>query len=111
MEHLVRPLQPYAAEAVALLGAIIRNNRIQARQTVAELASRAGISRGTLQRIERGDPGVSIGTVFEVCALQKISLFDLELKGIQDRLHQERRIQHLIPKSARKPHIEVLDDF
>ncbi|KCH63441.1 hypothetical protein T558_04054, partial [Mycobacterium tuberculosis UT0002] len=32
----------------------------------AELAQRAGISRTTLQKIERGDPGVSIGAVMSV---------------------------------------------
>lgn len=31
-----------------------------------ELAERAGISRSTLQKIERGDSGVSIGAVLSV---------------------------------------------
>jgi hypothetical protein len=44
--------------------------------TTADLASRAGISRALLQRIERGDPGCSIGVVVEVATIGGLSLFD-----------------------------------
>ena len=37
--------------------------------TTADLASRAGISRAMLRRIGRGDPGRSIGVVFEVATI------------------------------------------
>jgi len=42
----------------------------------AGLASRAGISRALLRRIERGDPSCSIGVVFEVATIGGSSLFD-----------------------------------
>ena len=44
--------------------------------TAADLASRAGISRTMLRRIGRGNPGRSIGVVFEVATIGGLSLFD-----------------------------------
>ena len=44
--------------------------------TAADLASRAGISRAMLRRIGRGNPGRSIGVVFEVATIGGLSLFD-----------------------------------
>lgn len=48
------------------VGGSIRRWRIMQSLKAAELAQRAGISRTTLQKIERGDPGVSIGAVMSV---------------------------------------------
>jgi transcriptional regulator with XRE-family HTH domain len=44
----------YSREAVALLACLIRTAR-KKKLTAQELADRAGISRGMLQRIEKGD--------------------------------------------------------
>ena len=51
--------------AAALLGKQIRIARKERKMTVQELADRAGISRGLLQRIEKGDLKCQIGAVFE----------------------------------------------
>ncbi|WP_031742340.1 helix-turn-helix domain-containing protein, partial [Mycobacterium tuberculosis] len=48
------------------VGGSIRRWRLMQSLKAAELAQRAGISRTTLQKIERGDPGVSIGAVMSV---------------------------------------------
>ena len=62
--------------------------------TTADLASRAGISRALLQRIERGDPGCSIGVVVEVATIGGLSLFDqrqrqLPFQGLPRAVGQE----------------------
>jgi transcriptional regulator with XRE-family HTH domain len=44
------------------LGADIRNARLRRRIPVAVMAQRAFISRTTLVKVEKGDPGVAIGT-------------------------------------------------
>jgi DNA-binding XRE family transcriptional regulator len=72
-----RPLSQYSLDALALLGQLVREARLGKAMTTADLASRAGISRALLQRIERGDPGCSVGVVFEVAALCGVPLFDL----------------------------------
>src|SRR5699024_12393427 len=51
---------------LADMGASVRRWRLMQSLKAEELAERAGISRSTLQKVERGDPGVSIGAVMSV---------------------------------------------
>ncbi len=57
------PHHPSAAvrKALAKLGGDIRDARRRRRLTMAVVADRAFTSRATLQRIEQGDPAVSVG--------------------------------------------------
>lgn len=48
------------------IGGSVRRWRLMQSLKSEELAERAGISRSTLQKIERGEPGVSIGAVMSV---------------------------------------------
>ncbi len=50
------------ARALRKLGQDIRDARLRRRIPVAILAQRASISRMTLSKVEKGDPGVSLGT-------------------------------------------------
>jgi transcriptional regulator with XRE-family HTH domain len=65
-----------ATRALRKLGHDIRDARRRRRIPVAILAQRASISRMTLSKVEKGDPGVSVGTYATV-------LFTL---GMADRL-------------------------
>lgn len=49
-------------ERLTLWGRCIRAQRLTQRITSLELAQRMNISRATLQRLERGDPGASAAT-------------------------------------------------
>ena len=71
-----RAYSHYSRDAVSLLGQLVRRARIERRITAAELAERAGLSRGLVQRIEKGDPGCAIGAVFEAAAVVGVRLFD-----------------------------------
>jgi transcriptional regulator with XRE-family HTH domain len=55
------PLPPGATQAIANLGADLKNARRRRRMPMAHVADRALISRSTLHKVERGDPGVSLG--------------------------------------------------
>ena len=58
---------PFAARrALIQLGADIRDARRRRRIPTATMAERALISRSTLHKIERGDPGVALGAVATV---------------------------------------------
>ena len=46
----------HAREAAIMLGQLIRINRIERKLAVEELATRTGVSRGMMRRIEAGDP-------------------------------------------------------
>ncbi len=106
-----RPLSQYSLEALALLGQIVREARLGHAMTTTDLASRAGISRALLQRIERGDPGCSIGVVFEVATLCGVRLFDQEHRQLTTRLTLHREKMALLPKAVRARSKVVKDDF
>ena len=48
-------------ERLAIWGRCIRTQRLRQRITVADLSTRLGVSRTTLLRLERGDPGAGAG--------------------------------------------------
>ena len=70
------PHHPSAAarKALAKLGGDIRDARRRRRLPMAVVAERAFTSRSTLQRVERGDPAVSMGIYAAV--LQAMGLLE-----------------------------------
>ena len=110
-KSITRTYSRYTCEAVALLGALIREARNERKITAQELADRAGISRGLLQRIEKGNPKCEIGAVFEVATIVGIKLFDADEKTLIKTLRQTKEKLTLLPKYVRKTAKEVHDDF
>ena len=111
MSKIRRPVSPYASDAVTLLGQLIRKSRVESKRKAVDVTERAGISRGLLRRIETGDPGCTIGAVFEVAAIVGVRLFDAERTALSGAVKANREIMTLLPKSACSPRIEVNDDF
>jgi transcriptional regulator with XRE-family HTH domain len=104
-------LSKYSRDALSLLGALIREARLTSTLTTTEVSTRAGISRGLLQRIERGDPGCGIGAVFEVAAIVGVPLFEMDERLLPARLARQTEKMALLPKSVRAPRTAVNDDF
>ena len=101
----------HSRAAVSLLGKLIRAARKQRKLTAQETADRAGISRGLLQRIERGDPKCGIGAVFEVAAIVDVKLFDADETVLARHIRQTENHLALLPKSVRRSPRTVDDDF
>lgn len=101
----------YTSDGVALLGKMIRHGRKQRKMTEMDLAERLGIARSTLQRVEKGDPKVEIGIMFEAATLVGVKLFDSDEKGI-NRLsdHMDDRIA-VLPKHVYRTGKKVVDEF
>ena len=59
MKHYSRS----TSRAIARIGDDVRTARIRRRLTQKDLAMNMGVSIGTVQRIEAGDPGVSLGNI------------------------------------------------
>lgn len=57
---------PKTRLALERLGQDVRNARLRRGIAVADLAVRAGSSPSSIARLEKGDPGVAIGTLAEV---------------------------------------------
>ncbi|MCP4934939.1 MAG: helix-turn-helix transcriptional regulator [bacterium] len=106
-----RTYSRYSRDAVALLGGLIRAARKERKLTAQELAERAGISRGLLQRIEKGDLKCEIGAAFEVATIVGVKLFDADETTLTRQLHHVDEKLALLPKSVRKGTKVVDDDF
>lgn len=109
MPKLTRPHSRYAADAAVLLGQLIRKARTEKRMAAEEFANRAGLSRGLLRRIENGDPGCSIGAVFEAAAVAGVRLFDFDQKGVTGAIASNNALLALMPKAIHAP--AAKDDF
>jgi transcriptional regulator with XRE-family HTH domain len=110
-KSIIRTYSNYCRDAVALLGALIREARNERKLTAKELADRAGISRGMLQRIEKGNLKCEIGAVFEVATIVGVKLFDVDERNLPTHLRQTKEKLTLLPKSVRKKSKAVRDDF
>ena len=74
--EMKRPLLPKQERMLQTFGENIRLARLRRDLSSEQVAERAGISRNTLIKIERGDEGVAIGMYFRV----------LIVLGLQDDL-------------------------
>jgi transcriptional regulator with XRE-family HTH domain len=61
-----RPLPVRTRRSAETLGQHLLAWRKLQRLTAAQVAERAGVDRGTVRRLEHGDPGVSLGVVLSV---------------------------------------------
>jgi len=84
-----------STKALASIGRSIRAARIARDITAADLAARARVSRSTITRIERGDPGVAMGSW--VMVLEQLGL----LHAFRDALDPERDAKGEFVRSTR----------
>lgn len=106
-----RSYSRYSREAAALLGGLIRAARKERRMTELEVAERAGISRGLLHRIEKGDLKCELGAAFEAAAIVGVKLFDVDEPALTSRIRQVEDKLALLPKAVRKKSRVIVDDF
>lgn len=95
-------LAPIVRDALAVVGTQITIARTERGWTQAELAARAGISHITASRIESGNPGTAVGTVFQVAHLVGVPIFGIEDRGELARLRRQgEETLALIPARVR----------
>ena len=87
--------------ALAKLGADIKAARLRRRITMTLMAERAFVARSTLQKVEQGDPGVSLGVYATVLFILGLSdriaeLADAVTDSVGLQLEDER-----LPKRVR----------
>ena len=110
-KSITRTYSRYSRDAASLLGGLIRAARKERKLTAQELADRAGISRGLLQRIEKGDLKCEIGAIFEVATIVGVKLFDADETTLTKHIRQTDDKLALLPKSVRKKSKVVHDEF
>lgn len=106
-----RTYSRYTLEALGLLGKLIRQARIEKQMTVQDVAVRAGISRGLLQRIEKGDTKCEIGSAFEAAAIVGVTLFGSDADGLASHNKRANDMLALLPKTVRAGTVVAHDDF
>jgi len=106
-----RTYSHYSTEAAKLFGKLIKLHRQERKLPAQDLAKRAGISRGTLGRIENGDLKCEIGLVFEVATIVGVKLFDADKSSLTMHINKTDDRLALLPKSTHKPKRSVKDDF
>ncbi len=86
----IAQLPPATASAIEKLGADLAVARLRRKESLKSWAKRMGVSVGTLQRLEAGDPSVSIGIV--ATALWLIQR-DGELRSLAAPEHDQGAIE------------------
>ncbi|MCP5347371.1 MAG: helix-turn-helix transcriptional regulator [Gammaproteobacteria bacterium] len=101
----------HTLQALKVFASQIKLARKNHRWSEEELAERAGTSRSTLRRVEKGEPSAEIGLYFEIATLLGIPLFGEDsksLRTVQKNLDMELA---LLPKRIDKESKEVFDEF
>ncbi len=107
----IRTYSKASENALRLVGKQIRLARKQRKMSEADLAARVGVARSTLQQIEKGDPRVEIGLVFEAATLTGVDLFAPEPSRLGAEIRRIDDHLALLPKAVRRSRREVKDDF
>jgi len=89
--------------ALHKLGQDMRDARLRRRIPTAVMAERASISRTTLNKVEKGDPGVSLGNYANVLFILGLTerlgeLADVKTDTVGLELEEER-----LPQRIRRP--------
>lgn len=98
--------------ALRKLGGDIRDARLRRRIPTATMAQRASISRTTLGKVEKGDPGVQLGIYATVLFVLGLTNRVAELADVrQDKagleLEEERLPQRIRLSTASRPRKET----
>ena len=106
------PVQsPLTVEALRLLSASIKAERLRRHWSINELAQRVGVSHPTIIKVERGDPTVAVGTMLEAATLVGVALFDPDPSTRARLLVRLKTELALLPQAGRAAKVEVDDDF
>lgn len=111
MRKTNRTYSRYTLEALKLLSGHIKAARVASGTTAGDLATRAGISRDLLYRIENADPACSVGVVFEIASLLGLPLFssDIDELRIKNKFVADKLA--LLPAKVKAKKMELDDDF
>ena len=95
-------LFPAQGRQLAALGERLRLARKRRRLSTVQIAERVGVSRDTFSRVEKGDPGVSLGIYLRVLRVLGLDA-DLDLVAKDDELGrklQDMALDHVPPRKS-----------
>jgi transcriptional regulator with XRE-family HTH domain len=98
--RVVQPQFPSGRRKLAVLGERLRLARKRRKISTVLMAERTGISRDTLNRVEKGDPAVSLGTYLRVLRVLGLDA-DLDVLARDDPLGRKLQDLALDPATRR----------
>lgn len=93
------------------LGAMIKAARLERGMSQAELSQRLGVSRYTVIALEKGDPKVSVGSVFEAATIVGIPLLAADQRELGRLATTVANLTSVLPERARRKKVTLDDDF
>ncbi len=105
------PLSSSTRSALKTLGAMIRAARLERGMSQAELGQRLGVSRHTVITLEKGDPKVGVGTVFEAATIVGIPLLAEDQHALNKLATTVASLASVLPERGRRKQVTVRDDF
>jgi len=97
MGKTIPVLLPRVARILAGFGENLKLARLRRKYSADSVAQRAGITRRTLSKVERGDPGVALGVYVRVMQALRLE-DDLSHLAVDDVLGRKLQDAGIIPK-------------
>ena len=105
------PLSSSTLSVLKTLGAMIKAARLEHGMSQAELSQRLGVSRHTVITLEKGDPKVGVGTVFEAATIVGIPLLAEDQYALNKLATTVANLASVLPERGRRKKVAVRDDF
>jgi transcriptional regulator with XRE-family HTH domain len=104
MGKITPPLVPRVSRLLNELGGRLKLARLRRKYSTETVAQRAGITRTTLWKAERGDPGVALGVYARVMQVLRLEE-DLALLAVDDELGRKLQDAEITPglRSPKRP--------
>jgi transcriptional regulator with XRE-family HTH domain len=109
MPKVSPPLTPRLGRLLAALGDRIRLARLRRKHSAETLAQRAGITRKTLARVERGDGAVALGIYARVLQALRLDQ-DLDSIAADDVLGRKLQDAGIDPKQRAPKRSKLTDE-
>ena len=101
------PLSSSTLSVLQTLGAMIEERGM----SQAELSRRLGVSRYTVIALEKGEPKVSVGTVFEAATIVGIPLLAEDQRTLHKLATTVANLASVLPERSQRKKVTVTDDF
>ena len=105
------PLSSSTLSVLNTLGAMIKAARLERGMSQAELSRRLGVSRYTVIALEKGDPKVGVGTVFEAATIVGIPLLADDQRALNKLATTVANLTSILPERGRRKKVALQDDF
>jgi len=105
------PLSSSTLSVLKTLGAMVKAARLERGMSQAELSERLGVSRYTVIALEKGEPKVGVGTMFEAATIVGIPLLASDQDELNKLATTVANLTSILPERGRRKKVTLDDDF